>query len=68
MTTTLADAQYVEEALAALERCKTDTELTNWDDRWCSDYRYINLPEHQVKRLEAAYDNRVRWICGVGAG
>jgi hypothetical protein len=68
MTTTLADAQYVDEALAALEQCKTDADVTNWDDRWCSNERYLNLSERQVKQLEDAYDKRVAWICGVGAG
>jgi hypothetical protein len=68
MTTTLEDARYVEEALAALERCETDNDLSNWDDRWGSNERYISLPDHLVKRLEAAYDKRLRWVCGVGAG
>lgn len=68
MTTTLSDTQYVEEALAALERCETDRDLSNWDDRYCSNEIYIHLPEALVKRLEDAYDKSVRWVCGVGAG
>lgn len=67
MTTTLSDTQYVDDALAALERCKTDRDLSNWDDRWTNNERYIGLPENLVKRLEAAYDKRVRWVCGVGS-
>lgn len=65
--TTLSDTQYVEEALAALERCATDHDLSNWDDRFCSNETYINLPEKLVRDLETAYDKRLRWVCGVGA-
>lgn len=65
---TLADRQYFDAALAALETCKSDRDLSNWDDHWASNEHYINLPESLVKKLEQAYDKRVRWICGVGAG
>lgn len=65
---TLADRQYFDAAIAELETCKSDRDLSNWDDRWCSNEQYISLPDHLVKRLEAAYDKRLRWVCGVGAG
>lgn len=68
MTTTLADIQYVEEALAALAKCKTDNDLSNWDDRWASNERYLALPEKSVRELEAAYHKRLTSVCGVGAG
>lgn len=68
MITTLSDVQYVEEAIAALERCKTDTAPSNWSDRWTNNEVYIALPEKLVNRLEDAFDKRVRWVCGVGGG
>lgn len=64
---TMADKQYFDDALAALETCKSDRDLSNWDDRWASNEEYLHLPEKLVRDLEAAYDKRVRWICGVGA-
>lgn len=67
MTTTIADQQYVDEALAALDQCNSDADLMNWDDRYTSNERYLALSNEQVKRLEAAYNKRVRWVCGVGA-
>ncbi|WP_323015692.1 hypothetical protein [Devosia sp.] len=67
MIATLSDVQYVEEAITALERCKTDAALSNWSDRFCNNERYISLPEKLVSRLEDAFDRRVRWVCGVGA-
>lgn len=67
MIATLSDVQYVEEAIAALECCKTDSALSNWSDRWTSNEVYIALSEKLVRRLEDAFDKRVRWVCGVGA-
>lgn len=67
MITTLSDTRYVEDALAALKECKTDRDLMNWNDRWASNEQYIHLSDALVKRLEDAYDKRVRWVCGVGA-
>lgn len=67
MTTTLADVQYVDEAIEALAEVKTDRGLSDWNDRWTNNERYIHLPDALVKRLEDAYDQRVRFVCGVGA-
>ena len=64
---TLSDAQYVEEALAALERCKADRDMSDWSDRWTNNERYIHLPDALVRKLEDAYDKRLRWVFGVGA-
>lgn len=68
MIATLSDVQYVDEAIAALDRCKADADLSNWSDRWTNNEVYIALPEKLVNRLEDAFDKRVRWVCGVGGG
>ncbi|WIY54111.1 hypothetical protein O9Z70_06215 [Devosia sp. YIM 151766] len=68
MIATLSDVQYVEEAIAALDGCKNDAHLSNWSDRFCNNERYISLSEKLVRRLEDAFDKRVRWVCGVGGG
>lgn len=62
MTTTLADRNYVDEALSALDQCNTDADLVNWDDRFTNNERYINLSDKLISELEGAYDKRVRAI------
>lgn len=67
MTTTLADVQYVDEALEALEAVTTDRGLSDWSDRFTNNERYIELADKLVKRLEDAYNKRADLVCGVGA-
>lgn len=62
MTTTLEDANHVAEALVALAAVTDDAGLTNWDDRYTSNERYLNLPASLVMKLEDAYDKRLREI------
>lgn len=57
---TLDNTQYAEAATAALAECKNDSDLMEWDDRWTNNERYIHLPDALVKKLEGAYDTRIR--------
>lgn len=68
MPPTLSDQTYVTDALAALGECKTDRDLTAWDDTWCNNEQYIHLPDALIRKLEEAYDDKVRWVCGIGGG
>lgn len=67
MTTDLA--KYESDAMAALEKVKTDQDLTIWHDDWCNaDPAYLQLPERAVRRLEDGFQRKLSWIYGVGAG
>lgn len=57
---------FVEAALVELALCSTDQQLVAWDDRNSGSHEYLELPLDLLKRLEDGYDQKVRWICGVG--
>lgn len=59
---------FVSTALADLEKCQTDAEIIAWDDANTSNVTYLELPIDLIKKLEAAYDTKVRWVVGAGGG
>lgn len=59
---------YTTQAIEALEQCKTDADLVAWDHTNTNNHQYLSLPDDLVKALEEAYDKRVRWVVGFGAG
>ncbi len=61
---TLADKDYVAEALKALSECFTELELVNWDDRYASNEQYMHLSTLEVDRLESEYRKRVAFVLG----
>lgn len=59
---------FVEAAIDDLYECKTEEEISAWDDRTSSTNYYVELPLDLLKKLEAAYDTKVRWVVGAGGG
>lgn len=59
---------FVEAALVELEKCKTDMQVAEWDSIVSTSREYLELPVDLIKKLESGYDQKVRWICGVGGG
>lgn len=57
---------YSDDALAALDRCKTDAALTKWEDTWTSSNEYLNLPEDLVRQIEKAFQKKLEWVLGKG--
>jgi hypothetical protein len=61
-------SKYVTDALAALEKVETEQQLVLWDGDWCNSHDYLQLPESAVCRLEEAYQRKLAWFYGIGAG
>lgn len=59
---------YADDAIAALAKCKTDAALVKWSDVWANSATYIGLPGDLVRRMEKAYEDRVAYVTGWGAG
>lgn len=59
---TLADEIYLSEALEALSKCVTEAQVTEWDNSYCSNEKYMHLPTDMVDRLEDEYRARVHLI------
>lgn len=56
---------YVDDALEALGRCKTDAALIRWDDNWMT-RSYIGLPDDLAKKLDQEFARRDAIIHGLG--
>ena len=61
---TLADREYLNEALAALSNCTTEFDLVSFDDKFCSNEAYLHLPTVMIDRLEDEYRKRVAFVLG----
>lgn len=68
-TATLSEAEYIAQALAAMESVRNDHELVQWDDTWAGGTEaYMSLSDAGAKKLDDAYREKLGWICGMGAG
>lgn len=61
---TLSDRKYVDAAIAALAECKTDADISGWNDRYASTEQYIHLPDALLAKMENAYEARLEEIDG----
>lgn len=59
---------YTTQAIEALELCKTEHEIVEWDGKFCNTVEYVALPDDLVAKLQWAYANKAAWIAGVGGG
>lgn len=64
--TSLSEAQYIAQALAAMEQVKTDQELVDWDDTWAgSTETYLQMSDAGAKKLDEAYRDKAMQVWGV---
>lgn len=61
---TLADEIYLSEALEALSKFITESEVGNWSETYCYGEDYMHFPDDMSKRLEAAYREGVAYVLG----
>lgn len=65
---TLAEVEFLRQALADIENVKSENELLDWDTDVSSDPLYLQIPENAIRQLEDAYRRKLAWLLGVGAG